>query len=171
MNSREWFDYCSKQKWQLCTADVSAMQCDLAACEAGFESFKADCTATHEADNAEMIAITADRDDLRRKLEDASLANAALREAYNEYIDVLDKAISEFAGLAYVHGLQQNPDLVEHGKQCREKIAALPADGLVEEMRKYMVHMATCDKASNLSQYTPCTCGLDALLARIGGGK
>ena len=201
---KEWRKQCDT--WRNRSDKATA---DLCACEAEFESFRADCTATHEADNAAMMTVEAERDDLRRnlveadrlivaawdaidiniddplsdktlpevisgkiidlrsKLADTSLANAQLREA-------LMVASSVLGWVATMNDETDIESAVTQSKEAEVMVdaaLALPVDGLAEEVRKYMVHMATCDKASNLSQYTPCTCGLDSLLARIGGGK
>lgn len=45
------------------------------------------------------------------------------REAYEEYIKLLAEEINSLLGLAHVHGWHSN--IVEKGKECREKIATL----------------------------------------------
>jgi hypothetical protein len=160
---------------------------DLAAVEAEFASFKKDCTITHETDNNEMMAVTADRNDLRRKLEEAedraystlsaygvpkdrarSVANGIGVLAQRFRRELVDASLANAALREALGQIEDHHNYTEEWRDIARAALALPADGLAEEVRKYMRHDATCDKSSNLSQYVPCTCGLDALLAKLG---
>jgi len=132
--------------------------------------------AVHEKNLATVEAIGHDHaeghlgalvDELRVQLAASSLANAALRTALGWY------AIpGHYVSSSVYMGGGQGPTMADNDDGRRARAAlALPADSLAQEVVKYMRHLATCDKASNLSPYTPCTCGLDALLAKLGGPR
>jgi len=65
VNSKEWLEYCCKQKWQLCTADVSAMQRDFAAAEERAENEQHERQLWHDA----CRDVEKDNDALAAKLE------------------------------------------------------------------------------------------------------
>ena len=92
--------------------------------------------------------------DLRRKLSSLSLANAQWKAWAEQFVK------------EYVVCPDDDAVVCSHleGERTRvSKLLALPADGLAQEVVKYMVHMLDCDDK--------CICGLDALLEKLGGPK
>ncbi len=73
----------------------------------------------------------------------SSTANAELIAAYDEYIGLLVQSESSMLGLAHAHGYRCPDELVQRGKELREKIAELksgaPAQG-TRSPHKVMTH-------------------------------
>jgi hypothetical protein len=104
-----------------------------------------------DGDLCNSVQLAADR--IASKLAASSLTNAALRTA-------LEKI--------------EHNGCVEDAHVARAALA-LPADSLAQEVVKYMRHWWGCeryhDAADDVEERLPCTCGLDAVLAKLGGPK
>lgn len=112
--------------------------------------------------------ICRERDDANAKLSAVTLDNARLRAALKKLTtrtrDILrhDKEI-------IVHGGWEH-DLDVPCEICAA-ISSTP-DALAQEVLGYMVHMGDCNAdLSEGDDVYKCTCGLDALLAKLGGQK
>jgi hypothetical protein len=79
-------------------------------------------TAEERAENAERSERTN-----RWYVGDEPMLRAIV-DAQSEYIEVLEEAHGAAAGFMHVHGQHDAPELVERGKQLRERIAAIAAN-------------------------------------------
>jgi hypothetical protein len=99
----------------------------------------------------------------------AKMALAAALPADGLASDLI-AALSRPAGTEQTHA--GNPNVYPRSAVTMKVVGqlALPADGLAEEVRKYMRHTIDCVliSRSDIGPYI-CTCGLDALLVKLGG--
>lgn len=153
--SKKYCKWCGSDLPDDASDPVVYTEAEFMASEKERESWK--FAAQDAAQNLREAA--ADRDDLRRKLADASLANAVLRETL-ELCEWAEEAHCPICG-GSGEGIHAG-----HATSCELKAAlALPADGLAEEVREAVLALrAYCHSWASQDDVAKC----DALLAKLG---
>jgi len=128
------------------------------------DSTLGNCREGYEAATEAIAELNEELNEANAKLAASSLANAALRSA------LVYKPHGSYNSCRLCGQTWWDDKPPNHSPGCVAALA-LPADSLAQEVVKYTRHDPGCNLLCATSEYDngTCTCGLDALLARIGG--